>query len=182
MNLLIRQRPFERMLTRHMEEKNCVREEARMREINRHFEKHLTTMHAWAVNNLSLDHVLTSEEYSDILPRACEWQRECLRKGAKSAGLWMLGIAAGFGASALLSPVLAIMWGSLFIGQLFIAGLIGIRQPPCRLTETFYHFFTKPMSFLRYGHYGELTGKIALPYSEEERNAIKQEYIRLFIK
>lgn len=178
---LIRQRPFERMLTAHMEEKNRILEEAKTREINKHLQKHLTTMHAWAVNSLSLDHVLTPEEYSDILPRAGEWHKKCLKKGINGSAVWMLGVGAGFCVSSL-SPILSLLWGIVFIGQLFVAGLIGIKQPPCWLTDVINHFFVKPVSFLRYGHYGDLTGKILLPYTEEERNTIKQEYIRLFIK
>jgi hypothetical protein len=170
------------MLALHVEEKNRAMEAARTREINRHLKKHLSTMHAWAVDELSLDHVLMPEEYRDILPRAREWQKEHLKKGVTGAGIWSIGNLAGFFLSAAVSPLLVLAWGTAFIMQIG-CGLffIGVR-PPCRITEMFDRYFRKPASFLRYGHYGKLTGYIAFPYSEKERNAIREHYVRLFIK
>ncbi|MBI3273799.1 MAG: hypothetical protein HYZ69_01510 [Candidatus Colwellbacteria bacterium] len=182
MNSLIRQKPFERMLTLHIEEKDRAVERAKTEEINRHFKKHLSTMHAWAVDNLSLDHVLTPEEYADLLPHAYEWQNEHLKKGMKGVGIWGICTLAGFFLSAVVSPVLFVLWGAACITQVGCGLFFIAVRPSCRITNMFERYFTKPISFLRYGHYGNHTGKISLPYSNEEKNTLRERYVRLFIR
>lgn len=177
-NSLIRPRPFERMLTAHIEEKGRTLEEAKMREINRHFKKHLSAMHAWAVDNLSLDHILTPEEYADILPRAREWHKMRLKTGVIASGLFGLFNIASFGIAASISPFLAAGWLGFLLLQipgsyLFYKG---------GLSQLLKRYIVKPAAFSRCGHYGSFTGKTAFLYSAEEEKAIKEQYIRRFVK
>lgn len=164
------------MLTAHIEETDRTLAETKMREINRHFKKHLSTMHAWAVDNLSLDHVLTPEEYADILPHAREWHKRRLKKGVITSGLFGFFSITGLCIAASISPLLAGGWLGFLLLQ--IPGSYLIYRGG--LSQLLKRYIGKPATFLLCGHYG--SGTIAFLYSREEQNAMKERYIREFVR